>query len=190
MNLNNSTFVAFDTETTSLSPASGRIIELSGIKFDLKQGEIESFDELINPCKSIPEEITQINGITDEMVEDKPKAEKIIPEFLEFIHGSGIILLAHNAEFDISFMQMEIARLKLSNVSIKYLDTLMLARRTYPKLGRYNLPSLVVALGIEQNRFHRALADSFSVKELFLKIIVRKKAKTTSDLGDLLMRYI
>ena len=182
MNLDDLTFVSFDTETTSLSPDSGRIIELSGIKFGLKEGEIEFFDQLINPGEPIPEEITQINGITDGMVKDKPKAEEIIPEFLEFVAGSRIILLAHNACFDISFMRMEIERLELTNISFKYLDTLMLARRTYPELRRHNLPALVASLDIKQERFHRALADSFSVKELFLKIINRRRIRTLGEL--------
>lgn len=182
MNLDDLTFVSFDTETTSLSPDSGRIIELSGIKFGLIEGEIEFFDKLINPGEPVPEEITQINGITDGMVKDKPKAEEIIPEFLEFIVGSRTILLAHNAGFDISFMRMEIARLKLTNISVKYLDTLMLARRAYPELIKHNLPALVACLGIKQERFHRALADSFSVKELFLKIINEKGFQTLGEL--------
>ena len=182
MNLDNLTFVSFDTETTSLSPVSGRIIELSGIKFGLKESEMGRFDELINPGEPIPEEITQINGITDGMVKDKPKAEKIIPEFLKFVAGSQTILLAHNAGFDISFMRMEIACLELTNISLKYLDTLMLARRAYPELRRHNLPALVASLGIKQEKFHRALDDSFSVKELFLKIIGRTEVRTLDEL--------
>jgi len=183
MNLDDLIFVSFDTETTSLSPDSGRIIELSGIKFGLKESETEFFDQLINPGEPIPEEITQINGITNGMVKDKPKAEEIIPEFLEFVAGSRTILLAHNACFDISFMRMEIARLKLTGISLKYLDTLILARRVYPELGRHNLPALVASLGIKQERSHRALADSFSVKELFLKIISRSKVRTLDELN-------
>lgn len=183
MNLDNLTFVSFDTETTSLSPVSGRIIELSGIKFGLKESEMGGFDELINPGEPIPEEITQINGITDGMVKDKPKAEKIIPEFLKFITGSRTILLAHNAGFDISFMRMEIKRLELTFPENDCLDTLMLARRAYPELRRHNLPALVASLGIKQEKFHRALDDSFSVKELFLKIIDKKGFQTLSELG-------
>ncbi len=179
------TFVAFDTETTSLSPVSGRVIELSGIKFKLKEGRTESFDKLINPDEPIPEEITQINGITNEMVEDKPKAKSVIPEFLRFIDGSETILLAHNACFDISFVGIEIARLRITQPSHRCLDTLILARNTYPELGRYSLPELVAHFGIKQEKFHRALADSFSVKELFLKIISKTKIETLGELINL-----
>ncbi len=179
------TFVAFDTETTSLSPVSGRVIELSGIKFKLKEGRTESFDKLINPDEPISEEITQINGITNEMVKDKPKAEEIIPEFLRFIDGSETILLAHNVCFDISFVGMEIARLRITQPSHRCLDTLILARKTYPELEKYSLPGLVTQLGISQEKSHRALADSFSVKELFLKIISKTNVKTLDELINL-----
>jgi len=179
------TFVAFDTETTSLSPVSGRVIELSGIKFKLKEDEIEPFDELINPDEPIPEEITQINGITNEMVKNQPKAEEIIPEFLRFIDGSDTVLLAHNACFDTSFVGMEIARLRITNPSHRCLDTLILARNIYPELGGYALAELVAQLGIKHEKFHRALADSFSVKELFLKIISKTKIKTLDELINL-----
>jgi len=179
------TFVAFDTETTSLSPDSGRIIELSGIKFRLREDKIELFNKLINPGESIPEEITQINGITNAMVKDKPKAEEIIPEFFKFIEQPETVLLAHNAYFDMSFMNMEVRRLRITKPSHRCLDTLILARKVYPGLEKYSLPELVACLGIKQEKFHRALADSFSVKELFLKIASKTNIKTLEKLINL-----
>ena len=100
-------FIAFDTETTGLDAAVGKIVEIGGVKFD-RRGIIARYNVLINPQMPMPEEAGKVNGITDAMLKDKPVIAAVFPDFLEFI-GTGI-LVAHNAPFDINYVNTELAR--------------------------------------------------------------------------------
>lgn len=100
--------IAFDTETTGLDPKRDRIVEIGAVKFD-ERGIIARFSTLIYPGIPMPEEAGRVNGITDTMLEGKPTAMEVLPDFLRFIEGG--ILVAHNAPFDISFIQGELERI-------------------------------------------------------------------------------
>ncbi|MCA1949836.1 MAG: 3'-5' exonuclease [Treponema sp.] len=102
------TFIAFDTETTGLEPKTDRIVEIGAVKFD-SLGPIGRFSVLINPGIPMPAEASRVNGITDEMLSKQPPIEEVLPDFLSFI-GSGV-LVAHNAPFDLSFINAALARL-------------------------------------------------------------------------------
>ena len=82
-------FIAFDTETTGLDPVSGRIVEIGAVKFD-QRGVIARYNVLINPEMPMPEEAGKVNGITDEMLKDKPLIADVFPDFFDFI-GTGIL---------------------------------------------------------------------------------------------------
>src|SRR5210317_2168861 len=82
--LSSRTFIAFDTETTGIWAPVNRLVELSAVKFSLKEGEIATFDKLINPGRKIPEEVIKIHGITDEMVKGFPKASVVLKDFIPF----------------------------------------------------------------------------------------------------------
>jgi DNA polymerase-3 subunit epsilon len=94
-------FIAFDTETTGLEPKTDKIVEIGAVKFD-RLGMIGRFSVLINPGIPMPAEAARVNGITDEMLRQQPPIEEVLPDFLRFI-GQGI-LVAHNAPFDVSFI--------------------------------------------------------------------------------------
>ncbi|WP_304243757.1 PolC-type DNA polymerase III [Gracilinema caldarium] len=96
-----SVFIAFDTETTGLEPRTDRIVEIGAVKFD-SLGPIGRFSVLINPGIPMPEAASKVNGISDDMLRKQPPMEAVLPDFLRFI-GSGI-LVAHNAPFDVSFI--------------------------------------------------------------------------------------
>lgn len=102
------TFIAFDTETTGLEPKTDKIVEIGAVKFD-SLGPIGRFSVLINPGIPMPAEASRVNGITDEMLSKQPSIEEVLPDFLSFI-GSGV-LVAHNAPFDLSFINAALARL-------------------------------------------------------------------------------
>ena len=103
------TFTVFDTETTGLEPKTNRVVEAGAIRFDAR-GIISRFNVLINPGMPMPAEVTKINGITDSMLAKQPNAAAIVlPDFLRFIGDS--VLIAHNAQFDINFINEELARL-------------------------------------------------------------------------------
>lgn len=161
-------FIAFDTETTGLSPTSDRIIEIGAIKFD-KSGVIDKFETLINPQKTIPEECTKINHITNEMVKDAPLTKDVLTSFSEFVKDS--ILIAHNANFDLNFISEELSRAKLPALKNKSLDTLTFVRWAYPLLGKYNLQLMACLMNIEVTDAHRAFDDSRVCMEVFLRTL-------------------
>ena len=158
------TFTAFDTETTGLDPKQNRVIEFGAIRFD-SSGIMARFSVLINPERPMPAEASRINGITDAMLAGKPVAAEVLPDFLSFIGNS--VLVAHNAPFDISFMNEELSRLMLPPLSNRVVDTRILAKDVFPGLPRYALQELAKHFGIEAIDAHRAEDDARVCYELF-----------------------
>nr|WP_300004579.1 PolC-type DNA polymerase III [Tissierella sp.] len=174
-------FVVFDIETTGLSAINDSITEIGAIK--VKDGEvIDTFSQLVNPERGIPEFITKLTGITDEMVADKPNIEKIIPSFHEFIDGS--VLIAHNASFDVGFIRENLKRVDLE-LSNPILDTLELSRAVFPDLKNHKLNTLSKYLDIQLDNHHRAVDDAKATKDIFLKIMDLLKEKEVTELNDL-----
>lgn len=162
------TFTAFDTETTGLHCQTCRIIEIGAVKFNA-DGIIDQFNTLINPQCDIPLECTNINNITNEMVKDSPVINKILPDFLDFIKGTYIV--AHNASFDMRFLNAEIERCNLKPINNKVIDTLHMSRWAFPDLKKYKQPILAEMLGIKVTNAHRACDDAFVCGNLFLNMI-------------------
>lgn len=165
------TFVAFDVETTGLSPVAQRLVEISGVKFGPgagSTGEPAIFSRLINPECPIPREVQRIHGITDEMVREEPTFREVIPEFIEFV--GDCVLMAHNAPFDVEFVRVSLARLGLPFPKNKVVDTLVMSRELLPDAPRHQLKTVVEVLGLPAGDYHRALADSVHVRDVFLKL--------------------
>lgn len=163
------TYVAFDVETTGLSAVANQLVELSGVKFDYKGEKQETFSELINPLNPIPPEVTKIHGITDDMVKDSPSVKEVVPKFLNWM-GKDSVLIAHNAPFDLEFMRVNIAKLGLECPDNYVLDTLIISRELMPDAPRHQLQTIVELLGLPSGGYHRALADSVHVKDVFLTL--------------------
>lgn len=162
------TFVAFDTETTGLSSTSDRVIEIGAVKFD-KNGIISKYETFINPQKTISAECTEINHITNDMVKDAPTAKDELPAFVEF--SKDAVLIAHNATFDLNFINAELERAKLSELKNKAIDTLNLVRWAYPLLGKYNLQLMAKLMNVNVEDAHRAYDDARVCMEVFLKTL-------------------
>ena len=163
-------FIAFDTETTGLDPASGRIVEIGAVKFD-RCGVIARYNVLINPEMPMPEEAGKVNGITDAMLKDKPVIADVFPDFFDFI-GTGV-LVAHNAPFDINYVNAELKRIGKSPLANKAVDTRIFAKEVFPGLSSYALQDLAVQFGITALEAHRAGDDARVCMELFDKILNR-----------------
>ena len=163
-------FIAFDTETTGLDPASGRIVEIGAVKFD-RCGVIARYNVLINPEMPMPEEAGKVNGITDAMLKDKPVIADVFPDFFDFI-GTGV-LVAHNAPFDINYVNAELKRAGKPPLTNKVVDTRIFAKEILPGLSSYALQDLAVQLGITALEAHRAEDDARVCMELFDKILNR-----------------
>ena len=163
-------FIAFDTETTGLDPALGKIVEIGAVKFD-RRGIVARYNVLINPEMPMPEEAGKVNGITDEMLKDKPLIAAVFPDFFDFI-GMGV-LVAHNAPFDINYVNAELKRVGKLPLTNKVVDTRIFAKEVFPGLSSYALQDLAVQFGITALEAHRAEDDARVCMELFEKILSR-----------------
>jgi len=164
---NSSVFIAFDTETTGLSAAQGKIVEIAALKFDITGAVVGEFSELVNPGEKIPEVAIGIHHITDEMVADMPDIAQVLPRFIEFFSGENNILLAQNALFDIGFINHEaqITEIKLPRNIV--LDQIGLTRKAFPDLPTYSLERTCRRFSLVETQSHRAMADSILVMKLF-----------------------
>ena len=159
--------VVFDFETTGLDANSCQIIEIGAVK--IVNGSItETFQTLINPQTSIPQEITDITHIDDSMVINAPTIEQVLPDFYKFTFGA--VLSAYNIDFDYQFLNLSGKNLRLL-FDNEQIDTLKLARDKVPSLSNYKLGTVVKALNITLENAHRALADAYATAKVFIKLI-------------------
>ncbi len=176
-NKNYSTFVVFDIETTGLSAINDMITEIGAVK--IRDGEIiDTYSQLINPERPIPELITNITGITDDMVKDKPAIKEVILDFIKFIGDD--VLVAHNASFDVGFIR---EKMKLVNIELNnpVLDTLELSRAVFPFLKNHKLNIVAKHLNVDLINHHRAVDDATATAEIFLKILDILKEKNITS---------
>ena len=161
--------VMLDFETTGLSPEMGdRITEVAALR--IVGGEVkERYVSLVNCGVRIPSFITQLTGITQEMVDGAPPAHQVVPELLDFIGGD--VLSAHNASFDEKFLKAEGARFGRATSHTGLVCSLKLSRRLFPGLASYKLGLLSRQLGIEfRGTAHRAEADAEVAADVLIHI--------------------
>lgn len=183
MLLKDLSFVVFDTETTGLDPSNGdEIISIAAVR--IHKGKIiedEVFDELVNPQRSIPLVSLEIHEIYPDMLKGKLTIDKILPKFHEFADNS--ILVAHNAAFDMRFIQ-----LKENQAGVKFnnpvLDTLLLSSICHTKQELHNLEDIANKCGVEIVGRHTALGDSIVTAEVFLKLLPILESMGLKTLGD------
>ena len=162
---NKNIFVAIDVETTGLSPITNELIEVSAIKYDGNK-RIDTFSTLIKPKVRIPYYITNITGITNDMVEEAPEVEEVMPELIDFVGDLPIV--AHNANFDYKFIQ------NYSNNSFtknKVIDTVPIGRRLYPELPNHKLGTIAKHIGITEDGFHRAEFDCECCAKIYMEYL-------------------
>ena len=165
------TYVVFDIETTGFSPVSNRIIEIGAVK--VEHGEItDRFSTFVNPEVPIPFEIEKLTSINDSMVIDADTIEVVLPKFLEFVGDA--ILVAHNANFDVSFIKENAKRLEIP-VDFTYVDTVGIARTLLTGQAKYTLDAVAKTLGISLENHHRAVDDAECTAEIFVKFIAMLK---------------
>ena len=157
VSLNEGTYVVFDVETTGLSAVYDTIIELAAVKM-YKGNVIESFDEFIDPGHPLSRTTIDLTGITDEMVRGSKSEEEVLRLFLEFSKDS--ILVAHNAAFDMGFLNTSYAKYGIPEATNPVIDTLELARYLYPQFKRFGLGVLSKKFGVSLEQHHRAIYDA------------------------------
>ena len=173
------TYVVFDIETTGFSSKNDKIIEIGAVK--IKNGEIiGNFSRIINPNMEIPIKITELTGITDEMVKNEETIDSVLPKFMEFIKDS--VVVAHNASFDTSFIKKNCYDLSLKFKN-PIMDTVPLARFLYPELKKVKLNIVAKHLGISLENHHRAVDDAKATADILL--VCFKKLKEDLNINNL-----
>ncbi len=168
IDLETGTYVVFDVETTGLSAVYDTIIELAGVK--IHQGEIiDRFEAFANPHHPLSQTTIELTGITDEMVKDAPEIAEVLKDFEKWARDS--ILVAHNASFDIGFLNQGYKRIEYNQVEQPVIDTLELARFLFPELKNHRLNTLCKHLDIELTQHHRAIYDAEATGYLMWKLL-------------------
>ena len=174
-------FVVVDIEATGAKMPPNRIIELGAYRIRGRK-IVDSFLTLVNPEISIPRFVMALTGITNEMVKPAPLFAEVAPKWLEFVQDA--VLIAHNALFDTSFLNHEIARVYPGNRMMNpHLCTVLLSRRTVPGLVNYRLDTVADHFSIPIFERHRAGSDALATAEVFIRILDRLDGHGVTDLA-------
>jgi DNA polymerase III subunit epsilon len=186
-------FIAFDLETTGLSPLTNEIIEVAGVKFNilfengvLVSQVVDTFESFARPCMHIPAEATRVNHITDDMVKDAPILTDVLQQFVQFM-GLRSILVAHNADFDRKFLRTALVKHQMILPQNPIFDSLKLSRKIMPESPSHKLENLAkrlrrqMNLQVDSTSLHRALYDCQVLREVFT-VLLRKRF-VEKDLG-------
>ena len=184
-------FVVYDTETTGFNAASGdQMIEIGAVK--IKDGVItDRFDEFINPGRKLPEKIVELTQITDEMLADAENEETVTKKFLEWVGNAPMV--AHNAKFDISFIEMAMKKYNLGHFENTVIDTLELSRTLDQGFARHSLSALVKRYNVpfDEDAHHRADYDAEGTALVFHKMmnkLIQQNYEKISDLERLISK--
>ncbi|SFX31910.1 DNA polymerase-3 subunit alpha [Thermoactinomyces sp. DSM 45891] len=180
--LSEETYVVFDVETTGLSVVHDTIIELAAVK--IQNGlVVERFSEFANPHRPLTDTIKNLTHITDEMLVDAPEIGDVVQRFVDFIGSS--ILVAHNARFDMGFLQQAVKRMNQPRIENPVLDTLELARFLYPSMKNHRLNTLSKYLGVTLEQHHRAIYDADTTGTILWKMVQESMKRGLTRLLDL-----
>jgi len=170
--------IVFDTETTGLDPLSGdRLVEIGCIELVNRFPTGKVFHKYLNPDRDMPEPAFRVHGLSVEFLSDKPRFVEVVEELVAFIGNDGM-LVAHNAMFDLGFLNAELKRAGKGEVNRdRLVDTLMLARRKHPG-GSNRLDDLCARYKIDNSRRtkHGALLDAELLAEIYLELIGARQA--------------
>lgn len=166
--IEDTTFVVFDLETFGLNSHKNEIIEIGAIK--LKGTRIiDTFSSFVNPNKIIPKRISELTHITQDMVDNAPTIEDVLPKFLEFTKDA--VMVAHNSAFDMGFIRRDAKKYMGIDYKPPVIDTLQMARDLYPDLKGYNLDRLNKTFKLSLENHHRAIDDAQSTAKLFIMFL-------------------
>ncbi|WP_369700394.1 PolC-type DNA polymerase III [Clostridium estertheticum] len=179
-------FVVFDLETTGLSSENDKIIEIGALK--IENGKIvDRFSEFVNPGIDIPYKIIELTGITNDNVSDAASIEEVLPKFLEFTKDS--VLVAHNSDFDASFIKKNSQRLGLKFENA-IMDTIPLAKYLLKDLKTFKLNTVAKYLGITLENHHRAVDDAKATADILLHCFGLLREKNILDLDTLNKEFL
>lgn len=179
--LKTTTYIVFDIETTGLSVTQNKIIEIAAVK--VQEGkEIDRYATFVDPHELIPYHIQQLTNINDDMVKGAPEVDQVLEEFVKF--AGDAVLVAHNARFDVDFVNAKLKELGRPPMDNPVLDTLELARMIHPSLKNHRLNTLAAKYKVSLENHHRAIDDTIALAGVLLGLIedaVTQERMTTLD---------
>ena len=194
-------FVAFDLETTGLSNIKDEIIEIGAVKFTVytdAKGRVVpknlgEFNTLVKPNMLFPAEASSVNQITDDMVENAPPVGECLKKFTAFC-GQGSILLAHNANFDASFLREAYSKNPQLVPGNPVIDSLVMARTILPELANHKLGYMAnlfmrrgeFTMKIDEEKMHRAVYDCEMLMEVFVALLRRRLKEKDWEMGSIM----
>ena len=181
---NGSNLICFDTETTGLVSYYESLIEISAVRFNLDGSVSEKFTSLLDPMKEVAQIITDITGLTNESLRDAPPFWDVLRDFANFIREDDI-LFAHNASFDISFMNVKLGTSIGERIINPVIDTALLTSALYYSLGDYSLESLAPRFNLDLKGRHNALCDARIAASLYLTLLPELKNRGVTTLPEL-----
>lgn len=169
--------IVFDTETTGFNySGDDRLVEIGCVEMINHTPTGKTFHCYINPEREVPEAVVKVHGLTTEFLADKPKFAEVAGDFVKFIGDAKLV--AHNAVFDINFINAEFRRINMPEVSWdRVVDTLAISRKKNPHLAKHNLDALCVRYGIDNSNrdLHGALLDARLLAEVYIELLGGKE---------------
>lgn len=156
-------YIVLDLETTGLDPFCDEIIEMAAVRYSNRE-RISQFSTLVKPENKIDEYITQLTGITNEMVKDAPEIQKVFPDLMSFLGDS--VIIAHNANFDINFLYDNYMLCCNEPFINDFIDTMRMSRRLFKDI-RHRLVDLTKEFDISFDVQHRAMADCEATHQVY-----------------------
>lgn len=182
IDLCNASFVVIDLETTGAKAPPCRITEIGAFRVE-NSAVTASFQTLVNPEMPIPQFITELTGISDEMVSTAPRFSDIADDLLRFIGDS--VLVAHNSPFDLAFLNHEIARVHADcRIANPDLCTVRLSRQLLPDIENHKLKTVARHYSIDLINHHRASDDAYATAMIFINLLEVLRERGISDLGS------
>ncbi|TDL35017.1 PolC-type DNA polymerase III [Jeotgalibacillus sp. S-D1] len=167
-------YIVFDVETTGLSAVYDKIIELAAVK--IHDGEIvDKFERFANPHHPLSATTINLTGITDDMVRNAPEIEEVLKDFHKW--AADDILVAHNASFDMGFLNVGYRRTGLEKATNPVIDTLELARFLHPEMKNHRLNTLAKKFEVELTQHHRAIYDAEATGYILVKMLKKAQEK-------------
>ena len=170
-------YVVLDIETTGFSRENDEIIELSALRVVDNQ-ITEEFTELINPQRNVPYFITNLTGISGQMLKNAPKAPEVLKRFVEFVSDS--IIMGHNVTFDIGFIDNKLKKYFNAGFDNDYIDTLKIARKMLPSLKSKKLGMIAQHFELNTDGMHRGLKDCAVTNMCYQKFLQMHKQQNVS----------
>jgi len=178
-------YIVFDIETTGLSQNFNKIIEVAAIKIE-KGLSVDTYESFVNPDELLRPFTTELTGIQQHDVDRAPGITQVIDELLAWsrFEHEPTIFVAHNAHFDVPFIQAVYKKIHKEKLPIHFIDTLTMARHLYPQLKRHGLKALTKYFNVTLDQHHRAIADTKATSDVFLSMLQEYKTRGLALIGQ------